>query len=116
MRGKSESCGCLRAEKLLAAVTHHGLRHHPLYQRWKGMMQRCYNPKLTQFKDWGGRGITVCERWHDVALFIEDIERDLGPCPPGMTLDRRDNDGNYEPGNVRWATRLQQTHNRRPHN
>jgi hypothetical protein len=111
--GTTESCGCLRREKLSAAITRHGLRKHPLYDRWKAMLQRCENPDWPQFKDWGGRGITVCERWHDVALFVEDIERDIGPCPAGMTLDRIGNDGNYEPGNVRWATRLQQTHNRR---
>ena len=112
-RGKSESCGCLRQERLLAAVTLHGLTHHPLYGKWKSAMQRCYNPKWPQFKDWGGRGIAVCERWHDVATFVADIESALGPCPDGMSLDRINNDGDYEPGNVRWATALQQTHNRR---
>jgi hypothetical protein len=113
LRGTTESCGCLRREKLLAATTSHGLSRHPLYGKWKTMMQRCYNPNWPQFKDWGGRGITVCERWRNVALFIEDVNRLLGPCPPGMSLDRIDNDGDYEPGNIRWATALTQVHNRR---
>lgn len=113
INGRSESCGCLRREKLHAATTTHKLTGHPLYQTWKGMMQRCYNPRANQYKDWGGRGIAVCERWRDTAVFIADITELLGPRPEGMSMDRIDNDGNYEPGNVRWATRLQQTHNRR---
>jgi hypothetical protein len=113
LSGHTGSCGCLCQEKLLASRTKHGLRHHPLYATWRGMMQRCYDPDWKQFKDYGGRGIKVCDRWHDVRLFIEDIERDLGPRPDGMTLDRADNDSGYGPGKVRWATRVQQVANRR---
>jgi hypothetical protein len=77
------------------------------------MIARCENPKRKGYPYYGGRGITVCERWHDPAAFIADIERDLGPRPPGLTLDRIDNDGNYQPGNVRWATWSEQAFNAR---
>lgn len=92
----------------------HGLSHtHPLYGTWSNMMTRCYNPNFRQFKDYGGRGIAVCDRWHDVRLFVEDIERLIGSRPPGMTLDRINVNGNYEPGKVRWATYSEQRRNRR---
>lgn len=77
------------------------------------MMRRCHNPAATRWAAWGGRGITVCERWHDFAAFEADILRDIGPCPPGRSIDRIDNDRGYEPGNVQWATHFQQAHNRR---
>jgi hypothetical protein len=78
------------------------------------MMARCYRVADLQYKDWGGRGIKVCERWHDFELYYEDIASlGLGFSPVGLTLDRIDNDGNYEPGNVRWATFSEQMHNRR---
>lgn len=93
----------------------HGLtRTTPLYGTWGNMMTRCYNPNFRQFKDYGGRGIAVCERWHNPQLFIEDIERLIGSRPPGLTLDRYpNNNGNYEPGNVRWATPAEQVRNSR---
>ena len=92
----------------------HGLTRHPLYPTWAQMMQRCEDAQHHAYKNYGGRGIKVCARWHDVALFVEDIERDLGPRPKGWTLDRILNDGNYKPGNVRWASRKMQSENRRP--
>lgn len=73
------------------------------------MLTRCTNPKTPAYKDYGGRGITVCERWKTFENFLED----LGERPEGMSLDRIDPDGNYEPGNVRWGTRQEQTDNRR---
>jgi hypothetical protein len=92
----------------------HGLsRTHPLYSTWGNMMTRCYNPKFKQFKDYGGRGIYVCERWRNPQLFIEDIERLIGPRPEGMTLDRIDNDGPYAPGKVKWSTQQEQVRNSR---
>jgi hypothetical protein len=90
------------------------MSRHPLYNTWCQMIARCYVPTHQSYRNYGARGITVCERWHDVALFIEDIERTIGPRPPGMTLDRKDNDGPYVWWNVQWATRLQQAMTRRP--
>lgn len=120
--GNTKSCGCLKVEKatarlpaMTAANQTHGLSgkaKHPLYETWHGMMIRCYDDRHVYYHRYGGRGITVCERWHDAAAFITDIEATLGSRPDGLTLDRIDNDGNYEPGNVRWATRLQQSRNR----
>jgi hypothetical protein len=76
------------------------------------MLQRCENPGHDNYRYYGAKGRSVCERWHDVRLFVEDIKRDLGQRPEGMTLDRINNNGNYEPGNVRWATAAEQVANR----
>lgn len=123
--GHTRSCGCLQRElaaergrttnrpPIWSGPRTHGLTRHPLHVTWSNMMARCFNPKNPAYARYGGRGITVCERWHDMRLFAEDIERDLGPRPGGMSLDRKDNDGNYEPGNVRWATQSEQAFNRR---
>jgi hypothetical protein len=80
------------------------------YVSWANMKQRCFNPRNPGYPDYGGRGIVACEKWRsDFPAFYADT----GDAPPGKSLDRIDNDGNYEPGNVRWATRLIQTWNRR---
>ena len=83
---------------------------HPLYWTWMMMKQRCNNPTSTSFKWYGGRGIKVCQRWQDSLC---DFAADMGEKPdPTLTLDRIDNQGDYEPGNCRWADRLTQNHNR----
>jgi hypothetical protein len=120
--GDSKSCGCLRRPANPNVTGANGLSRHPLYKIWEGVLARCENAKSTSYRYYGAQGIEVCERWHDVRLFIEDILREIGARPEGKyvsgrplwTLDRTVNDGNYEPGNVRWATRAQQEQNKRP--
>jgi hypothetical protein len=108
--GHTKSCGCARV-RIGDLRRSHGRTGHPLYQVWGNIMQRCENPKTPNYPRYGGRGIKVCERWHDVRAFIDDIVMTIGPRPDGCSIDRIDNDGNYEPGNVRWATRSQQNAN-----
>lgn len=114
---RSRSCGHVRPGN-----HRHGMGHHPLFHVHKAMMARCYKPGSKDYKNYGARGIEVYRPWHDVRNFVADIEAEIGPRPEGTydsgwsryTLDRIDNDGDYRPGNMRWATRLQQVHNRRP--
>ena len=87
----------------------HGGHGTLTYARWKSMMQRCHQPKATNYKHYGAKGIVVCERWHDFAAF----RADMGECPGhGITLDRIDNTQGYEPENCRWATIAEQNRNR----
>lgn len=101
--GNTKSCGCLKTG---------GLVHHPLRATWYAMLYRCENPAREGYQHYGGRGIKVCPAWHDFEVFAADIARLLGPRPEGMTLDRRDNDGDYDPGNVRWSDWYTQLTNR----
>lgn len=94
----------------------HGLHAHPLYGTWANMMARCHNPHNKDYPRWGGRGITVYPEWHDIVNFTAWVESNLGPRPIGCTLDRYpDNNGNYEPGNIRWANPFQQRMNTDEH-
>lgn len=114
-RGRTTSCGCLGRERRLAGVTKHGHtiggELHPLYRRWLTMKSRCHNPNYPKYADYGARGIIVCERWRtSFANFLADMG-----MPPTLkhSLERKDNDGPYAPGNVVWATAKEQRANRR---
>lgn len=106
-QGDTKSCGCLNTDNLRK----HGKSYTPEYSVWRGMKQRCLNPKASYYADYGGRGIKVCEKWaNDFGEFYKDV----GPRPSSQhSLDRIDVNGNYEPGNVRWATAREQARNTR---
>lgn len=107
---KTKSCGCRTILRNKERSTTHGLSKHPLYYTWKGMKARCYNKKDRGYKDYGGRGIKVCDSWLDVQNFIMDM---YPTYTKGLSLDRIDVNGNYEPSNCRWADACTQAQNSR---
>lgn len=105
-RKQTTSCGCAHRD----AITTHGLTGSLHYDRWRHMMSRCYNEADAAYPNYGGRGISVFAEWHDPVAFAEGLP---GGYWNGAEMDRIDNDGNYEPGNVKWSTPKQNSHNRR---
>ena len=108
--GKTRSCGCLRKELLSARLLTHGMTKTPTYKSWSEAKQRCHNSENDKHEWYGARGIKMCQRWRDdFAAFLED----MGERPAGMTLDRKNVNGDYEPSNCQWATTMEQAANKR---
>lgn len=115
LRGLTRSCGCGERENRLtllrAGRSNLGQSHTPEYKAWLHIKDRCHNKRCADYRRYGARGITVCQRWREsFGAFLAD----MGPRPsPAHSIDRKENNGNYEPGNCRWATATQQQRNRR---
>lgn len=110
-KGKSKSCGCLRAELQTKKLTIHGLKNHRIYIIWKNMNQRCSNPNHPNYHRYGGRGVSVCYEWiHNPKMFYDwSITNGY---KDNLTIDRMNNDGNYSPENCRWTTQIEQGRNK----
>lgn len=115
-RGIVKSCGCLHRERAERMKLRHGHaragKHTPIYYRWHQMVDRCNRKTHKRYKDYGGRGIKVCRRWKRFENFLAD----MGEPPRGLILDRRNNNGNYTPGNCRWTSRSISARNTRRQN
>ncbi len=108
--GRTVSCGCYRLEQVKAASTTHGLSRTREHRIWTGIKTRCLNAKCRAYPNYGGRGITICDRWREsFSAFLAD----MGASTQGTSIDRIDNDRGYEPGNCRWASASDQAHNSR---
>lgn len=105
--GHTKSCGCFIKDNPPTITHGYSRNKNRTYKTWLEMRQRCNNPKSDKHQWYGGRGITICERWNNFVVFLED----MGERPEKMTLDRINNDGNYEPSNCRWATQKEQIRN-----